>query len=102
MHEPDLVIMNAELRITGTEAEGLLLYRPCEELALAESVICANPVAIQRECRLVFGNSLREPALCAQYRALARRASRLCGDAAKACPASRSARAMSAAAESAI
>jgi len=87
MHEPNPVVINADIWIAGTEAEGLLLQRyhllnrPNEELALAEGGYCEHPVAIEREHCLVFGNGLLESALSAQnlaFREMRERAARRC------------------------
>src|SRR6516162_4858580 len=60
MHLPDPEIIEPDLRIAGTEADGKLLrrddllHRPGQELAIAECRDRVHPVAIERERRLVF------------------------------------------------
>ena len=73
MHQPDLLIPISQGSIAGAEPDGLLderdrvVYRPGEELALGQGVDCEHVVAIEREHRLVLGNSLRESTLGAQH-----------------------------------
>ena len=108
MPGPDPAIEKADLGIAGTEPDGLLLGRdqlldrPGHELAPAEMGVCVGPVAVERDHRLVFGNGLAYRCCARSTWPLAKCAIVLRGSAAKACSANCSARAISAAAVSAI
>ena len=64
MCAPDAAIEKANLWIARTEPDGLflcrdkLLYRPGHELAPAAMGVRVGPVAVERDGRLVFENSL--------------------------------------------
>src|SRR3984893_6584762 len=72
MHHPNPPIPKADGWIAGTKADGLLLerdrlfYRPRVELAPAEIGVCVRRVPVERNHRLVFGNSLVVSVLGAQ------------------------------------
>src|SRR5215472_16527414 len=106
MDEANPAVPMANNVIARTQADGSLLgrdclvYRPDQEPAPAERGYCGHPVTIEGEHGLVYGNGLPEPVLRAQHIALAKCASGLGGDDAKACSARLSARAMSAAEKS--
>src|SRR5271154_5455046 len=73
MHEPNPPLQNIDLRIVGSEADGVLgerdrlLYRASVDLAVGDMGVCERPVAIKGDYRLVFGNGLRVLALPAQH-----------------------------------
>jgi hypothetical protein len=64
---------------------GRLLNRPGEQLALTQREQRRHPVAIGSEHRLVFGNGLLVPTLCAQHLAFGEMRSWAAGEAASAC-----------------
>ena len=73
MDKSNSAVPVADIRIARTEADRLLLggdcllYRSGVELTLAQSEECEDPIAIQREHHLVFGNGLRISALRPQH-----------------------------------
>src|SRR5271154_4643725 len=71
--------------IPGAEADGSLyeadhfIYRPGKKFALAEMALCVHPIAIERDCRLVFGDGLRVTFLHTQHLAFGEMRKRAAG-----------------------
>src|SRR5271170_6478051 len=71
--------------IPGAKADGLLyepdhlVYRPGKKFALPENGECVHPIAIERDCRLVFGDGLRVTFWHAQHLAFGEMRKRAAG-----------------------
>ena len=108
MHVPDPEVPIADIGIARAEADGLLLERdrlvdrPGKQLAPAKVVYAPTQLRLNAST-VSYSGMASSHRLCARSTwPLAKCASGLRGDAAKACPTSPSARSMSAAAESVI